>query len=168
MATLLWTGVFLFLLLEIIVLLFMIIPLPSIVAKHIPVLIRKVFARQTVFIIVLTLLSLCFLESIRQQYSAKVALSELDPEDPMLNHVSTSMKLFRSERNTYLSGYALFLIFVIFRVALLLEAVDKKRREADDSNNTSEKSIPAIEDEPTTVEETTVEETTNEEHKKND
>ncbi|ELP93235.1 B-cell receptor-associated protein, putative [Entamoeba invadens IP1] len=127
MATFVWTAVYTFLWAEIAVLFLLLVPLPAILARQIPKILRKVFSNRTIFGVILVLLTLCFAESLRSSYKYSTQLSQIDADDPILNKVTISLNKFRAERNIYLSGYTLFFIFVIWRVCVLQEEVENQK-----------------------------------------
>ncbi|EAL48457.1 B-cell receptor-associated protein 31 family protein [Entamoeba histolytica HM-1:IMSS-B] len=147
MVTLLWSGVYFFLVIEIIVLVILLFPLPSFIAKKVPFFLRHVLKNKTLFIVVLSILTLCFCESIRSQIKCSHELDELGVDNPLLNKVTISSNKFRSERNMYLSGFSLFFIFVIWRVGVLYEQIDQKAEKERSSKVESKETTPVEETE---------------------
>ncbi|EDR24989.1 B-cell receptor-associated protein, putative [Entamoeba dispar SAW760] len=147
MATLLWSSVYFFLIAEIIMLIILLFPLPPFIARKIPFFLRHVLKNKTLFIVVLSILTLCFTESIRSQIKCSRELDELGTDDPLLNKVTISLNKFRSERNMYLSGFSLFFIFVIWRVGVLYQQIDQKAEKEKSSKVESKETKPVEETE---------------------
>ena len=139
MFSLVWTSVFFFLVAEIATLMLLLIPLPQFISKNLIKAIRKIASNKTLFIILIVLLSLACVESVRTQLSAAKKLKATGTATENINTIMAhTMEKFRSQRNTYLSGYSLFLLFAIWRVAAILDQVENKKNEHDEQEQTKE------------------------------
>ncbi|XP_066998697.1 B-cell receptor-associated protein 31 [Anabrus simplex] len=119
-----WTLIAVFLYAEIVVVLLLVLPVAS------PQRWQKVFKSrflQTIanqasiyFLVLLAILVLFFLDAIREmrKYS--------NPEESVHQHLDAEMqvhmRLFRAQRNFYISGFALFLSLVIRRLVILISS----------------------------------------------
>ncbi|VDI43112.1 B-cell receptor-associated protein 31-like isoform X2 [Mytilus galloprovincialis] len=109
------------------------------------------------FNVLIAILSLVFLESIREMRKYNNALEEVDLKNNRESELAAQVKLFRAQRNFYISGFALFMWFILKRLitqtakqALLeaeCEASQKQAKQAsaaaqrllDQADNTSNK-----------------------------
>merc|ERR1712008_579132 len=86
------------------------------------------------FYIVVAILVLFFLDAIREmsKYSENQLKTEASHGSHLDTQMQTHMRLFRSQRNFYISGFALFLCLVIKRLVSLItsSAIIEVEREA--------------------------------------
>lgn len=73
------------------------------------------------------LLIVLFLDTVREvrKYSSTSAIETISPSRPGA-HEHTQMKLFRSQRNLYISGFSLFLWLVLRRLVTLITQLAKE------------------------------------------
>ncbi|XP_014888971.1 B-cell receptor-associated protein 29 isoform X2 [Poecilia latipinna] len=148
--TLQWTAVALFLYVEIVVILILCIPfIPARRWQSIFQLrIWSWMARfwNKVFLTMIIVLIVLFLDAVREvrKYSSKEIGTDAKVQPNMFDHLH--MKLFRAQRNLYISGFAVFLWLVMKRVITLinqLAAVSGTtaalQMQADDANKAVEK-----------------------------
>ena len=70
------------------------------------------------FNVFIAILSLVFLESIREMRKYSSALEDVDLKNNRETELSAQVKLFRSQRNFYISGFALFMWFILRRLVI--------------------------------------------------
>ncbi|CAC5424503.1 unnamed protein product [Mytilus coruscus] len=68
------------------------------------------------FNVLIAILSLVFLESIREMRKYNDALEEVDLKNNRETELAAQVKLFRAQRNFYISGFALFMWFILKRL----------------------------------------------------
>ncbi|XP_052068447.1 B-cell receptor-associated protein 31-like isoform X2 [Mytilus californianus] len=68
------------------------------------------------FNVLIAILSLVFLESIREMRKYNEALEEVDLKNNRESELAAQVKLFRAQRNFYISGFALFMWFILKRL----------------------------------------------------
>uniref|UniRef100_UPI0037E9BA18 B-cell receptor-associated protein 29-like isoform X2 n=1 Tax=Semicossyphus pulcher TaxID=241346 RepID=UPI0037E9BA18 len=148
--TLQWTAVALFLYVEIGILVILCIPFIS--AKRW----QRVFQLRIwncmsrfwnkVFLTMIIILIVLFLDAVREvrKYSAKELGTDAKLQPNMFDHLH--MKLFRAQRNLYISGFAVFLWLIMKRVVTLINQlatvsvnVAAIQGEADNANQTAKK-----------------------------
>jgi len=110
----LWSIVLLFIYFEIAWILLMLVPLPSNSVRGLLVRLFKFLdSSKHVMLgvkITLALMSLLFLDALR-------TINHLDEESNVKHHqLHVQLRLFRNQRNAYMSGFALFLMFVAWRL----------------------------------------------------
>lgn len=148
--TLQWTAVALFLYVEIGVL--VILCLPFISAKrwqrifHLRIWAFMSGFWNKVFLTMIIILIVLFLDAIREvrKYSAKDVGTDAKLMPNMHDHLH--MKLFRAQRNLYISGFAVFLWLVMKRVVTLINQLatqslntDAFQKQADSANQNAKK-----------------------------
>ncbi|XP_019600940.2 B-cell receptor-associated protein 29 [Rhinolophus sinicus] len=79
------------------------------------------------FLTIIVLLIVLFLDTVREvrKYSSISAIEQISPSRPGA-HEHTQMKLFRSQRNLYISGFSLFLWLVLRRLVTLITQLAKE------------------------------------------
>lgn len=101
-----------------------------------------------VFLTMIIILIVLFLDAVREvrKYSAKDVGSDAKLQPSMYDHLH--MKLFRAQRNLYISGFAVFLWLVMKRVitlisqlALVSDTTAALQAQADGANQTAKKYI---------------------------
>uniref|UniRef100_A0A3P9QCE4 Endoplasmic reticulum transmembrane protein n=1 Tax=Poecilia reticulata TaxID=8081 RepID=A0A3P9QCE4_POERE len=148
--TLQWTAVALFLYAEIVVILILCIPFIS--ARRwqsiFQLRIWSWMARfwNKVFLTMIIVLIVLFLDAVREvrKYSSKEIGTDAKVQPNMFDHLH--MKLFRAQRNLYISGFAVFLWLVMKRVVTLINQLAAVtgttaalQMQADDANKAVEK-----------------------------
>lgn len=126
-----WTAVAAFLYAEIVILLLLCIPIIS------PLRWQKVFSisiwnkitnfSNKAFLTIIVLLIVLFLDAVREvrKYS-NINLSEKNTHAPPNAFDHIQMKLFRSQRNLYISGFSLFLWLVLRRMISLITVLARE------------------------------------------
>ncbi|XP_052068469.1 B-cell receptor-associated protein 31-like isoform X3 [Mytilus californianus] len=116
----LWTFIALFLYLEIFLSAILLIPFipPSRWQKIFRSnLIKKIESYSHIYFnVLIAILSLVFLESIREMRKYNEALEEVDLKNNRESELAAQVKLFRAQRNFYISGFALFMWFILKRL----------------------------------------------------
>ncbi|XP_005801092.1 B-cell receptor-associated protein 29 [Xiphophorus maculatus] len=148
--TLQWTAVALFLYAEIAVILILCIPFISARRWQIIFQLRiwSWMARfwNKVFLTMIIVLIVLFLDAVREvrKYSSKEIGTDAKVQPNMFDHLH--MKLFRAQRNLYISGFAVFLWLVMKRVITLINQLADVsgttaalQMQADDANTAVEK-----------------------------
>lgn len=120
MTGLIWTSISGFMYLEIFVSVILLIPYIS------PSRWQKIFRSNLIkkiesyshiyFNVLIAILSLVFLESIREMRKYNDALEEVDLKNNRESELAAQVKLFRAQRNFYISGFALFMWFILKRL----------------------------------------------------
>lgn len=120
MTGLIWTSISGFMYLEIFVSVILLIPYIS------PSRWQKIFRSNLIkkiesyshiyFNVLIAILSLVFLESIREMRKYNNALEEVDLKNNRETELAAQVKLFRAQRNFYISGFALFMWFILKRL----------------------------------------------------
>ncbi|CAC5424504.1 BCAP31 [Mytilus coruscus] len=120
MTGLIWTSISGFMYLEIFVSVILLIPYIS------PSRWQKIFRSNLIkkiesyshiyFNVLIAILSLVFLESIREMRKYNDALEEVDLKNNRETELAAQVKLFRAQRNFYISGFALFMWFILKRL----------------------------------------------------
>lgn len=125
MASLIWTSVWFFLMFELMVTLILVIPVPRKIRNAITRQINRLDLGNRlgkVIIFIGIALSLALLESISSvQYISTKELEHTTPEHDRIVHDLMKQRKFRSERNLYLAGFSLTLLFVIVRILQLMQ-----------------------------------------------
>jgi len=86
---------------------------------------------QMYFYLLLGILVIFLLEAIREM--RKYSTQEAHSETHLNLEMQHSMRLFRAQRNFYISGFAIFLVFVIRRLILLINQIAKLLAESEAS-----------------------------------
>lgn len=68
------------------------------------------------FNVLIAILTLVFIESIREMRKYSSALEDVDLKNNRESELAAQVKLFRSQRNFYISGFALFMWFILRRL----------------------------------------------------
>ncbi|XP_054420628.1 B-cell receptor-associated protein 29 [Pteronotus mesoamericanus] len=99
------------------------------------------------FLTIIVLLIVLFLDAVREvrKYSSVTAIEKSLPSRPGA-HEHTQMKLFRSQRNLYISGFSLFFWLVLRRLVTLITQLAKElsnkvvlKTQAEDTNEAAKK-----------------------------
>lgn len=145
MTGLIWTSIAGFMYFEIFVSVLLLIPFIS------PSRWQKIFRSNLItklqsyahiyFNVFILILSLVFFESIREMRKYNEALDEVDLKNNRETELSAQVKLFRAQRNFYISGFALFMWFILKRLitqtsrqALLEAECEASQRQAKQAN----------------------------------
>jgi B-cell receptor-associated protein 31 len=132
MASLIWTAVWYFLMFELIVTLILVIPVPRKIRNMLARQVNKLDLGQRlakVGIFVTIALAAALVESVssiqtiseRERTEAHHGFSAGSVEHDRILHDLDKQRKFRSERNMYLAGFSLTLLFVIVRIANLMQ-----------------------------------------------
>ena len=129
MASLVWTSVYLLLLIELAIVIVLVLPLPqswqhTLLSK--PIQRFRIGARLKKPVLYLGIaLSLALMESIyhhqRMVHRLNNNETEINDHHLHLHHHRNKERKYKAERNMYLSGFALTLLFVIGRITQLLQ-----------------------------------------------
>lgn len=147
MATLIWTSVFILLVIELFITLLLVLPLPRIIRRFLATKIftyglaeRVRFGARFVFIGML----FAFFDAITTMryliVKEEVDTGNATTEGTPVSYINTSLNKqlkFRAERNMYLAGFALTLMFVITRLIELMQELVKLEEEKDKLANRS-------------------------------
>jgi hypothetical protein len=132
MASLIWTSVWYFLMFELIITLILVIPVPrkirNMLARQVNKLdlgqrLAKVGIFATIALAAALMESLSSIQTIgeRERMEAHQGFSAGSAEHDRILHDLDKQRKFRSERNMYLAGFSLTLLFVIVRIANLMQ-----------------------------------------------
>eukprot|EP00300_Choanocystis_sp_HF-7_P000695 c10571_g1_i2.p1 GENE.c10571_g1_i2~~c10571_g1_i2.p1 ORF type:complete len:225 (+),score=68.91 c10571_g1_i2:254-928(+) len=124
-----WTGIFVVLCVEAVIVLFLLLPFPKIVQSTVNFVSKSAIVSQLkpIRVFFYMLCTLMFAESMRQQ--ATTIDHRVDPSTEAYR--LGLIERFRAQRNVYISFFSLFFVFVIDRIGLLVLALGKAEREAE-------------------------------------
>jgi B-cell receptor-associated protein 31 len=128
MASVVWTTVFIFLIVELLVTFVLVIPVPRFVRNKIARTVFRFnlgdsFAKSIWFVAIALIFALvdCYFHVQRLQEK----LLTMEDQDAMTghhhSHHADKQKLYKAERNMYLAGFSLTLLFVIGRITRLMQ-----------------------------------------------
>ena len=160
MASLVWTAVYLLLLVELAIVFILVIPMPrrwhhSLVARPIRHFrLGERLAKPVLFLGIALAVALAESFLHHQRIVQRLAMDQqqmngnnIEPHREHLHHVHDKERKYKAERNMYLAGFALTLIFVIGRITQLMqESVAsweaqqlQERRQKEENEETSQK-----------------------------
>ena len=139
MALFVWKCLFAFLGIETVIVVILSLKLNEKLFEFVRRPLKRIVSNRKILYIILVLLFIAFLESLLQQYAINKKISKVKDEKAINPQLSTSLdsERFRIERNLYISGFSLLLMFVIWRLVELHKEINDKNKKS----NNKEKEI---------------------------
>ncbi|EDR22379.1 hypothetical protein EDI_037860 [Entamoeba dispar SAW760] len=123
MASILYTLNFAICVILIITLILLLIPIPNIVKKQILNLSHWIIKKRIFSITLLVIVFILFVDAFSRMKHYEGIKQSLAFDAPINTRISTYSELFRSQRNTYITFFNLFLVLVNWRVGAMVRKV---------------------------------------------